>query len=496
MKKNFWRSKVLCTYSALNSDIETECAVIGGGLAGIMCAAELFKRGQKVCVLEAQRVGCGDTSGSSGMISFAHDLIYYRLMQKHGEATAKTYLELNKAGAEKIRNLIKEYNIDCGLGNCDMYLYAKTKSGLEALKKERRAYAALGYSFDIENQTELPFETKGALKIPNQGYLNPYLFTAGLAGEIAKKGVKIYENTRVIEQPKEGVLRVGEYVVKAKNFIVCTHFPYINAPGFYFFKMYQSRSSNIVFKTSHKISNKYESAEEKGFEYRPANDSVLCGGASVRCGKYKHSSRYEIVKRHLKEQFEVKDSDILSQFAAQDCMTFDMLPFAGNYGTATDNIFVITGFNKWGFTNSAAASKIIVDLIEGRQFCNIFDTRRIYALLTPIKEVKNVAMIAAGFADLLLSSDSKKLRRIQNGQGAVVKYKGKRLGVFRDDKGKLKIIDAVCPHLGCALQWNKDDLSWDCPCHGSRFDTDGNIINGPATSSAQRIESLNIQNSI
>lgn len=493
MKNNFWRDKLLTNYPALKNDIAVDCAVIGGGLAGIMCAAELLERGQKVCVLEAKKVAAADTASSSGMISFAHDLIYYRLIKKHGEIKAKEYLELNKAGAEKIKSLIEKYQINCDYQTCDMFLYAQTLKGLCALNKERQAYKQLGYFFDIVKAAELPFVIKGALRVPNQGCLNPYLFTAELAKAIEQKGVKIYENTRVTQPPEKGMLRVGEFSIKAKNFVVCTHFPYINLPGFYFLKLFQSRSSNVIFKSRYEIRHNYESAEEKGFEYRNAGGkNALCGGASARCGKYKNTSRYQIVKNNIIERFGAAEEDILSQFAAQDCMTMDMLPLAGRYGATTENVFVVTGFNKWGFSNSAACAEIIADLTEGKEINNVFDTKRLYALKAPIKQVKNIAVIAAGFTDLLFSPDDKKLSCIQNGQGAIVRHKGHRLGVYRDSAGQLKIINALCPHMGCGLKWNKDDLSWDCPCHGSRFDTDGNIINGPSVKDAQRIQSLNL----
>lgn len=487
MEQSLWYKKGAPEYPALENDVFADVAVIGGGLAGIMCAYALTERGKKVAVIEAERIGRGESEKSSAMLSYAHDVIYSRLIKKHGFDTAKDYLELNKNGLSDVVKIIESEKIDCDYSPCDMVLFATTSRGEKALIKEGAAYGLLGEKVQPEYTTELPFPVRYALRIKGQGRLNPYLFVTALAAACKEKGAMIFEKTRVTEPPENGILKVNGRTVTAKNFVIATHFPYIDVPGLYFAKMYQSRSHNVVFRTERKLfSDVYESAEDDGFEYRPAEDGILCGGAHIRTGKYKYKSQYRIVEKEITTRF--NDARPFSRFSAQDCMTFDLMPFAGTYSEFSPEIYLITGFNKWGFTNSAAAAKITADLICGKKIRNPFSPERFYFAAVPLKTAKNVGELIASFSDLILSTDAKKLERIKPGQGAVVRFGLKRVGVYREEKGGYKAIAAVCPHLGCALKWNKDERTWDCPCHGSRFTPEGKILSSPTVDCAKRVK--------
>lgn len=485
MDNNYWYYEDNLSGAIPDRDVKFDVAVIGGGLAGLMCAYELTERDYKVCVVEAKRIGCGETRNSSAMLSFAHDLVYERLIDKQGIETARQYLALNKRGLDKIVRIITENNIDCGFNRADMYLFATTKKGAQDLLKERDAYDRLGFKTDVADSTELPYYIEKALKIEGQGYLDPYKFVLGLRDALIQRGTMIYENCRVTEAPQGNRLAVKEHEIIADNFIVATHFPYINMPGYYFAKMYQSRSHNVVFKCKEKLANIYESVEEDGYEYRPVNDGILCGGANVRTGKYAYASQYRIIEEHIKDKFDVDTDLITAKFSAQDCMTFDMLPFVGRYSCNIDNIYVVTGFNKWGFTTSAAAAEINADCIEGNSLeVNIFDPHRLYAVKSPYQAIRNIGTVMACYLERLLMTEAKKIVAIEPGQGAVIKSGGKRIGVYKTLDGNIKAINAVCPHMGCSLSWNKDECSWDCACHGSRFDVDGNIISNPSVEAA------------
>lgn len=489
MQKNYWTSDINITYPKLQEDINADIVIIGCGLAGVLCAEQLVERGFDVCILEADVVCGGDSARSTAMVTYAHDAIYDRLIAKHGKQVAAIYLQMQKDGLTSIKNIVKKYELDCELTECDFYLFATTPNGAEQIKREYLAYEKLGEYVEQTTRTELPFVVQRALRVKNQCRLNPLKFVTQLAKKLSEKGVRIFENTKVVNQPKDGVVTVGNHTVKAKKFIVCTHYPYINMAGFYFAKIYQSRSYNIVFNSNLKINNMYESVEDNGFEYRQtADNQILCGGANIRTGKYNHNSQYRLVEKNIHEQFDVTAKDIVSRFSAQDCMTFDMLPFVGQYGRMTKGLYVVSGFNKWGFTNAACASEIISDLIDNKRFGkNIFDPQRIYMLKTPLKTVKNTIALLGGFGNRILNLDCKKTKNIRAGQGAVVVCKGKRIGIYVTPDGQIKQVHAVCPHMGCYLAWNKDELTWDCPCHGSRFDVDGNLINNPATHNADII---------
>lgn len=488
MDKNYWYYDDKTDLPELDKDLKTDVMIIGGGLAGMMCAYELTERGYKVCIAEAKTIGGGETRNSSAMVAYTHDLIYDRLIDKHGIDTACRYIELNKRGLEKIARIVEDNSLDCGFARADMYLFATTKKGAADIVKEHKAFERMGHQSEIVESTELPYFIEKALKVENQAYLDPYKFVIGMRNILLKRGAIILEHCPVTEEPLNNKLALNGHEILADNYVIATHFPYINMPGYYFAKMYQSRSHNVVFKSNTKLKNLYESVEEDGFEYRPVNSGILCGGANIRTGKYGHESQYKILEKHIKEKFGCEYNDIAAEFAAQDCMTFDMLPFVGKYSRGVDNVYVVTGFNKWGFTTSAAAADIIADSIEGKnQDGNIFDPRRIYALKNPIKAARNLGTVMGSYIERLLISESKKIDNIEAGQGAVIRNGINRIGVYKTLDGEIKAINAVCPHMGCSLSWNKDECTWDCACHGSRFDVDGNIISNPSIDKAKSV---------
>jgi len=388
----------------LNKNIETDVCIIGGGLAALVTALKLSEAGFKVCILEADRVGNGNTEKSSAIVTVAHDLIYYRLIKKHGLEVAKKYLEIQEDALQEIKNL--------GAEESD-FIFEGSK---RKLRKEKAAYGKLGHK-------DFPI-------LKNQAILNPKEFVRLLVSKL--KNVEIFENTKVSEKPDGNRLKVGEHTVTANFFVVATHFPYFVFPGLYFVKMYQHRSYNIIFRG--KINH---CCEGKKFEIRPfGEDAVMVCGGHVRTGKSKN--QYKKVLKFARRRGLTEE---VSRYAAQDCMTPDLLPYAGK---VYDNVYVITGFNKWGFTNSFACANIVTDLIKGKNSGNIFCPSRPLSI-----------KILANFGN------------------AVVNL--------------LKIGGPRCTHMGCKLKWNKHEKSWDCPCHGSRFNKDGKILDGPATKCLKKI---------
>lgn len=480
-------------YPTLNRDIETDIGVVGGGLAGLAAAYTLTERGYKVAVIEGNRVGRGQSLGSSAIVTYAHDAVYYRLIKKYGLETAKKYFRLQADGLTRIREIVKRESIDCGFEDRDFVLFAETKKGEKELLKELEAYKKMGVdSVGLTEDNEAGYNIRCAIKIKKQACLDPYKFCIGLAEAIINKGGLIFENSFVKSQPENNAFSVNGHTVSAKKIIMATHFPYVDFPGFYFFKMYQHRSHSIVFKSDLFLKNMYESADAGGFELRDTGkNSILCLGANIRTGKYNYRSQYAIVEEHIKEKFSVNESDITHRFGAQDCMTADLLPYAGAYSPALDDALVVSGFNKWGFTNAFACADILNRLIKKEEFVNILDTKRFTFIINAGQNLKNLGEILLSFFALLIMPDKKKLKRIDKGQGAVIRHGFKRIGVYRTENGKLIAVKAVCPHLGCALKYNKDERTWDCPCHGSRFDTEGKlIIAGPALRDLERFEEL------
>jgi len=488
-------------FETLNADIDCDAIVIGGGMAGLWSAYHLVNMGKKVIVLEAKRVGSGVTAGSTAILTYAQDIIYKPLIKKHGLDVAKKYLADTKAAIADIKQIIEKEKVDCDFESIDFVLFSIKGKGARALKKEQEAYKELGIEYDEMTETELPFSTKRELKFGGSYQFNPLKLCNWIADYIVKKGGQIFENTLVQDAPEENRLKVGDYILTAKNFIVATHFPYINVPGFYWLSIYQHQNYCMAFKPTgdgaERFENfckgiSYESIDKTGFEYRRVGENILIDGVPVRTGQKPYRSKYRIIEHHLEENFgRYKE---ITRFCSQDCITLDKLPYAGRYSHFADNVFVVTGFNKWGMTNSYITAKVVADMVLGKKDKNadfkenIYSPQRVALFVNLIETVSNVGVIGASFANDLLNVDAKKFERIKNGQGAVIKYKGHRVGASRDDNGKVNLISAVCPHLGCNLKWNKDERTFDCPCHGSRFNCKGNIVNNPSTKNAERVD--------
>ncbi len=491
--KTIWKNNIK-SFNKLNKNIKCDTLIIGGGIAGLWCAYNLSKQGQKVCILEANKVGSGVTSGSTAILNYAQLIIYDTLIKKHGEKVAKRYLDDTINAINQIKNVTESENIDCNLNKTDFVLFTTKTCGATKLKKEKIALEKLGVETKFVELEELPYKIKKALSIKGSYLLDPLLLLNGLTNYVISKGGEIYENTMVTSQPDGKVIEVDGYKVEAKNFIIATHYPYINFPGFYFLKLYQSQNYIIVFKPNEKQKNfaantTYECIDKNSFEYRRIGKNILCLGPDVRTGTKPYISKYQIIRDHLNEYFEGYEE--IFRFSAQDCITADGLPYAGLYSDFLDNVYVLTGFNKWGITNSFITAEVICNKIlnkSNKKQENIYAPDRNNFFASIIKTIENLGVDIAGWSNNLLNVDSKKITRIKNNQGAVVKINGMRVGVYRNENGKLHIIRGTCTHLGCALRWNKDENSFDCPCHGSRFDINGNILNNPAIKKAEKIK--------
>lgn len=493
-------------FPTLTSDISCDVAIIGGGIAGLWCAYHLVNAGKKVCIIEAKKIGSGVTAGSTAIFTYAQDVIYNPIIKKHGIDVAKKYLEDTKTAINEVRKIIEKEKVACEFEPIDFVLFSTKGKGSRALKKEQKAYAELGIDVAERDLTKLPYSTKKELKFSGAFQINPLKLCAWLADYVVKNGGQIFENTLVHEAPEGKTLKLGNnkssVTITAENFVVATHFPYINVPGFYWLKIYQHQNYCMVFKPKGKRfadfckGTSYESIDESGFEYRRVGENILVDGVPVRTGQKPYKSKYRVIEKHLRDNFgEYKE---VTRFCSQDCITMDKLPYAGRYSHFADNVFVVTGFNKWGMTNSYITAKVVTDMISGKvdkdaefnamDSGNIYSPQRVALFVNLIETVSNVGVIGASFANDLLNIDAKKFDRIGKNQGAIIKYKGHRVGASRDERGRVTLIAGTCPHLHCNLKWNKDEMTFDCPCHGSRFDTQGNIINNPSTKNAERVE--------
>lgn len=460
-------------YNCLTSDLKTEAAVIGGGMAGILTAYFLQQQGVSVAVIEADRIASGQTKHTTAKVTSQHGLIYYKLIHQVGEEQAKQYAQANEAAIKEYKQLIEKEKIDCEWMETLAYLYSTQEE--ESLKKEERAARKLGIDAEFTVQTSLSFSVQSALKFYGQAQFHPLKFLSFLASKLT-----IYEQTRVLEV-KEDKLITNRGVISAKHIIFATHYPFINVPGYYFMRMHQERSYVLALEKIKPLDGMYFGIDKDGLSFRSLpTDILLLGGGNHRTGENKEGGKYQSLLK-AKETYYKKAKEI-ARWSAQDCMTLDNIPYIGRFSEQKPDWYVATGFEKWGMTSSMVSARIISNLIlnQSAENAEVFSPQRVNAAASAKRFLEEGAHAVTGLTKRVFSLPSTQTSELPNGHGGIVEYNGEKLGVYKDKEGKIYTVSICCPHLGCQLEWNPDELSWDCPCHGSRFDYYGNLIDNPA----------------
>ena len=412
--------------------------VIGAGLAGILTAYFLQEAGKRVVILEANKIASGQTERTTAKITSQHGLKYVKLMKQVGIEKAKLYAQVNESAIAEYENIIKKLEIDCQFERKNAYLY--TLHDEKRIREEAEAANELGIdAFFTQTVTELPFETVAAVGFKNQAQFSPLEFVKGIASEL-----EIFEDSQVTEIKGNWVIS-KHGIMTADKIVMATHYPVKNVPGFYFLRQHQERSYVVALSGCEKLENMYYGIDEGGLSFRQAGEYLLLGGSGHRTGKRRKEcdGSYEALIKAAKKYF--PDCKIETRWAAQDCMPHDGIPFIGKYSIFTPDLYVATGFQKWGMTTSMIAARLLCDEICGVEnpYKELFAPQRLH--------------VRAGIRNLLIDVGES--------------VKGLSMGLFSRKK---------CTHMGCKLVWNPDEQSWDCPCHGSRFDSEGKLIDNPA----------------
>ena len=422
----------LPSFPALQGEITADVLVIGGGMAGLLCAYSLQKAGVSCVVAEASTIASGVTKNTTAKITAQHGLIYSTLLKKLGKEKAALYYRANQQALEEYARLCKA--IPCDFSRRDNFIYSRLDP--EVLEEELNAMDVLGIPGAFSHTPELPFPTVGAVVLGDQAQFHPLKFLAAIARELT-----IYEHTQIRELKKGTALTDGGRI-QAKIIIAATHFPFLNKHGSYFLKLYQQRSYALSLKYAPALEGMYLDQQENGLSFRSQDGRLILGGGGHRTGKA--GGNWDELEAFARQYY--PHAKITHRWAAQDCRSLDGVPYIGRYSAGTENLYVATGFNKWGMTGSMAAAQVLTDLITGK---------------------------GSEFEDLF--SPSRKMLCPQLG-----------LNALEAVRNLLTPSTPRCPHMGCALKWNPQEHSWDCPCHGSRFTRDGKLIDNPATGDLKR----------
>ncbi|MDD6262397.1 MAG: FAD-dependent oxidoreductase [Clostridiales bacterium] len=469
---SLWQKISLPEFPALEKDLRTEAAVIGGGMAGLLTALRLQKSGIKTVVLEASRIASGQTGRTTAKITSQHGIKYTTLVKNLGREKAGQYAAANEFAINEYAALIEEKSIGCDFRRLPAYLYSRVSP--DPLEEEAETAAKLGIGSRFVRATGLPFHTSGAVRFENQAQFHPLKFISGILD-----GLEIYENTRVLEADGSRLSTSGG-TVTAEHIVFATHFPFINVPGWYFMRMHQERSYVVALESSWLPDGIYYSDDSDGLSFREANGLLLAGGGNHRTGENSAGKRWDEILQKCGELLPPHTE--VMRWSAQDCMTLDGVPYIGRFAPSTENYYVATGFEKWGMASSMISAVIISGLILGRspEWAGVFSPERFDLSASAAALATETAQSVRGLVRGMLAVPKERLEKIAPGRGGIVEYDGEKAGVYRSPDGEYHIVSARCPHLGCQLEWNPDEKSWDCPCHGSRFDFEGNLLDNPA----------------
>ncbi len=427
MQKSIWSDNTeISKKNSLSGNMKTDVLIIGGGLCGILCAYFLHQKGIDYILVEGNRIASGITKNTTAKITSQHGLIYSDLIYKFGKEKAQAYLLANQAALSKYEKLCK--HIDCDFENRKSYIYSINNRA--KIENEVKALKSIGFNSSFTQKTELPFKISGAICFENQAQFNPLKFICSIS-----QNLNIFENTFVYQiTPHHAITENGS--IEAKQIIVATHFPFLNKHGSYFLKLYQERSYVSTFQNIPTLNGMYLDENNTGLSFKSYKNVTFIGGNGHRTGK--QSTAWKPLNDFAKNHY--PDAELKYEWATQDCMSLDKIPYIGLYSKNTPNLYVATGFNKWGMTSSMVAAMILSDMVQSKKndFSEVFSPQR--SILKP---------------QLLI-----------NGFEATVNL--------------LTPTTKRCPHLGCALKWNKAEHTWDCPCHGSRFEENGHLIDNPA----------------
>lgn len=425
---SIWETDVkMPQFPELKTDLKVDVLIIGGGIAGLLCAWNLKNAGVNCVLVEQNRLMSGVSGRTTAKLTSQHGVIYSKLLNKFGANNARLYYEANQKAVEGLSALAKSANCDFLPQNS--YIYSTGE--IDTLKREMEAYRCLGIPVNFQKTLALPFSVTGVLEFQHQAQFNPLKTAVFLA-----KGLNIYENTKVLSFSGKCV-ETKNGKIMADKIIVATHFPIFNKHGGYFLKLYQQRSYVLALENAPKIEGMYLDVAENGLSIRNSGKYLLLGGGGHRTGKT--GLDWQLAERYANRYF--KNAKIVTRWATQDCVTLDSMPYIGNYSKSTPNLYVATGFNKWGMSSSYLSAMILTDLIMGKEnpYANLFSPQRsIFHKQLGVNGIETVTNL-------------------------------------------LRPTVPRCPHLGCALKWNKSERSWDCSCHGSRFDENGKVLNNPAT---------------
>jgi glycine/D-amino acid oxidase-like deaminating enzyme len=488
MPSSLWiESTPQTDYPPLQGTVDVDVAVLGAGITGVTAATLLKRAGRTVALIDSKRVVRGVTGHTTAKLTSGHGLIYAELAESFGREDARRYAESNEAAIRLVTELVEDFGIDCDLERRANLVYTEKADEIGQIEDEVEAASRAGLSVSFVTDTDLPFPIAAAIRLEEQAQFHPRKYLLPLVEAVAGDGSHVFEQTRALDVRPGNRCRVetDRGTIVARDVIVATHIPFLDR-GLFFAKEHPQRSYAIAVPlgTTRAPEAMYINVSPPTRSIRTAPFEevrlLLLGGEGHRPGEEPDTERrYRNLEEFVRDAFGIADAPV-HRWSTQDYTTVDRLPYIGRLTRRSEHILVATGFGKWGMSNGTLAAQILTDAILGRPnpWASLYDAKRVKPVASARRFTTENAKVAAHWVGDRAQAQT--LEELQPGEGGIVTANGRRMAAYRDPGGAIHAVSPACTHLGCYVQWNSAEESWDCPCHGSRFGTDGTVIQGPA----------------
>lgn len=500
-KLSLWlKDGISNSFKSMEADEICDVLIVGAGVAGITTAYMLSDSGKSVILIDKDIPLNLTTGNTTAKFTFQHGVNYNSIIENQGLENAKLYYDAQIEAMNFVENLVFDNNIPCDFKKTYAMVYAENESDFKEIMKEYHAYKKLNIPCELVEEVPYGLKGVGGLKVEDQIVLNPVKYCEFLLSQLSNKNIKVYEKTNVVDTINNGerivITTDSGKRIQTNKLVVATGYPYYDAGGLFFTRLEASRSyltayANVDASEGMLISNS-SSAHSIRFSNTDGINYLLIGGGAHKVGQEDSAMKsYEDLILFAKNNFNT--SNLSYRWSAQDYESLDKIPYIGQITDHHKNVFVATGFKKWGMTNGTFAGLLISSLINNldSKYTELFKPSR-----GEVKEnIGTLLSVNLNVAKELIkgkiAKDEVELKDIHIDTGGIIKFKGKRTGAYRDQNGTLHLVDSTCTHLGCELEYNNAERTFDCPCHGSRFNYEGKVIEGPANKDLKIINEEN-----